>query len=72
MRRKRLVVEDLGFPHQPARRGLEGKDVVVDTGIDDEVVVDGDIPVDLDENGDEELVYVLYGSTSSARPTWTA
>ncbi len=49
------VVEDLGLPDEPARRRVEGEDVVVRAGVDDDVVVDGDVPVDADEAGDHVL-----------------
>ena len=40
-----LVVEDLRLPDQLAALGVEGVDVVVVAGVDDQVAVDGHVPV---------------------------
>ena len=53
------VVEDLGFPDQPARRGVEGEDVFVGAGVDDQIVVDGDVAVNVHQHDEEELLQVI-------------
>ena len=53
------VVEDLRLPGQPARRRVEGEHVVVVARVDDQVVVDGKVPVALGEDADDELLEVV-------------
>ena len=53
------VVEDLRLPSQPARRRVEGEHVVVVARVDDQVVVDGKVPVALGEDADDELLEVV-------------
>ena len=50
------VVQDLGFPEQPTRDRVEGKDVVVLAGIDDLGPVDGEVPVGF---GSDEVLQVI-------------
>ena len=53
------VVEDLGVPHHVAGLGVEGDDVVVHGGVDDQLAVDGDVAVGLDEGADHVVAEVV-------------
>ena len=46
------VVEDLGFPGQPARGCVEREDKVVGTSVDDESAVNRQVPVHIGEATD--------------------
>ena len=53
------VVEDLGVPHHLARLGVEGDDVVVHAGMEDQLAVDRDVPVGVDQAADHVVAQVV-------------
>ena len=61
------VVEDAGLPDQLAGLRVEGEDVLVDAGVDDEVVVDGEVPVGRADAGHDALARVV-GEVAAVLP----
>ena len=53
------VVEDLGVPHHLARLRVQGDDVIVHRGVDDQLAVDGDVAVGLDQAADHVVAQVV-------------
>ena len=53
------VVEDLGVPDHLAGLRVQREDVVVHAGVDDELVVDGDVAVGVDERADHVVGQVV-------------
>ena len=53
------VVEDLGVPDHLARLRVQREDVVVHAGVDDQLVVDGDVPVGVDERADHVIGQIV-------------
>ena len=53
------VVEDLGVPDHLAGLRVQREDVVVHAGVDDQLAVDGDVPVGLDQTPDHVFTQVV-------------
>ena len=57
--RVHLVVEDLGVPHHLARLRVQGDDVVVHRGVDDQLAVDRDVAVGVDQAADHVVAQIV-------------
>ena len=53
------VVEDLGVPHHLARLGVQGDEVVVHRGMEDQLAVDGDVAVGVDQAADHVVAQIV-------------
>ncbi len=62
----RPVVEDRRFPRHRARSRFEGVDVVVEARGEDEVAVDGDVPVGAQK--DDEVFFEVVGQRATILP----
>ena len=61
------VVQHLRLPRHAAGLGVEGEDVIVGAGVDDERAVDGDVPVVLPE-GVEDVLADVVGHLAAVLP----
>ena len=57
--RVHLVVENLRLPDHLARLGVQGEDVIVHAGVDDQLAVDGDVAVDVEHRADHVVGKII-------------